>query len=71
MQHARDLRVVIQLIVFDPHHVEHVRPGTDTPESVYGEFYNSQAFVPEDIRLQNSPAEPDCSLPRAIVALMF
>ena len=57
--------------VFDPHHVEHVRPGTDTPESVYGEFYNSQAFMREDIRLQNSPAEPDCSLPRAIVALMF
>ena len=57
--------------VFDPHHVEHIRPGSDAPETVYGKFYNSQAFVREDLRLQSSPPEPGCDLPRAIVALMF
>ena len=57
--------------VFDPYLVERIVPGSDTPESVYGEFYNSQAFVREDLRLHNSPPEPGCVLPRAIVALMF
>ncbi|KAI0634460.1 hypothetical protein C8Q77DRAFT_1217600 [Trametes polyzona] len=40
-------------------------------EKIYGELYNSKLFVQEDIRLQNSPAEPGCDLPRAIAGLMF
>ncbi|KAI1789115.1 hypothetical protein LXA43DRAFT_923997 [Ganoderma leucocontextum] len=57
--------------VLDPHLVEHVDPLTGKAEQVFGELYNSQAFVDEDLRLQNSPPEPDCTLERAIVALMF
>ncbi|KAI0039303.1 hypothetical protein FA95DRAFT_1451096, partial [Auriscalpium vulgare] len=58
--------------VFEPHLLEYVEPGTDGPaHGVYGELYNSSAFVNEDLRLQNSPKEPDCDLPRAIAALMF
>lgn len=40
-------------------------------EGVHGELYHSPEFVEEDLRLQNSPAEPGCNLPRAIAALMF
>ncbi|TBU38655.1 hypothetical protein BD309DRAFT_1083909 [Dichomitus squalens] len=57
--------------VFDPYYVERKVPGTETTERVYGEVYNSEVFVQEDIRLQNSPPEPGCDLPRVIVPLMF
>lgn len=57
--------------IYDPHYVEHRLPGSDRPERVYGELYNSESFVQEDIRLQNSPREPGCDLPRVIAALMF
>ncbi len=57
--------------VFDPYYVECRIPGTDRVERVHGEAYTSQAFVQEDIRLQNSPPEPGCELPRVIVGLMF
>ncbi|KAJ8494675.1 hypothetical protein ONZ51_g2145 [Trametes cubensis] len=57
--------------VFDPHYVEHQELGGNGTERVHGELYNSEAFVQEDIRLQNSPREPGCDLPRAIAALMF
>ncbi|CDO74305.1 hypothetical protein BN946_scf184839.g11 [Trametes cinnabarina] len=60
--------------VYDPHFVEHRRRtagSAEHVERVHGELYTSDAFVQEDLRLQNSPREPDCNLPRAIAALMF
>ncbi|KAI0668987.1 hypothetical protein C8Q78DRAFT_933009, partial [Trametes maxima] len=57
--------------VYDPYLVEHQTPGSPSPEGVYGELYNSPAWVQEDLRLQNSVPEPGCNLPRAIAALMF
>lgn len=57
--------------VFDPYIVEHQSPRTGTTEKVHGEFYNSGAFVQEDIRLQNSPREPGCDLPRVVLAIML
>ena len=57
--------------VLDPHLVEHVDPLTGKAERVFGELYNSQAFIDEDLRLQTSPPEPDCTLERVIVGLMF
>jgi hypothetical protein len=38
---------------------------------VYGELYTSPAFIDAHRELQNAPAEPDCDLPRVVVALMF
>jgi hypothetical protein len=38
---------------------------------VHGELYTSAAFLSEHERLLQSPAEPGCDAPRAIVALMF
>lgn len=58
--------------VFDPHLMYASRPGSEEPpEAVYSEVYHSQAFVDEDVRLQNAPSEPGCDLPRAIVAMMW
>lgn len=39
-------------------------------ERIYGELYSSRAFLEEDARLQASPREPDCNLPRAVIARM-
>lgn len=38
---------------------------------VHGELYTSASFLSEHEALLNSPAEPGCDAPRAIVALMF
>ncbi|CDO68243.1 hypothetical protein BN946_scf184842.g6 [Trametes cinnabarina] len=57
--------------VYDPYLVERQLPDTTETERVYGELYNSPSFVQEDIRLQNSPREPGCDLPRAIAAIML
>ncbi|KAI0038329.1 hypothetical protein FA95DRAFT_1232934 [Auriscalpium vulgare] len=58
--------------VYEPYLLEYVPPGGNAaPQGVHGELYNSPAFVDEDLRLQNSPREPGCDLPRAIAGLMF
>lgn len=57
--------------VFDPYLMEHKIPGSDRVEGVYGEAYNSSAFIHEDLKLQNSPPEPGCELPRVIIAMMI
>jgi hypothetical protein len=58
--------------VFDPYLMYHSRPNsTDGPEPVYSELFSSKAVVDEDIRLQNSPREPGCDLPRALVMMMY
>ncbi|KIJ10083.1 hypothetical protein PAXINDRAFT_86590, partial [Paxillus involutus ATCC 200175] len=38
---------------------------------VYGELFTSSAFLEVHRKLQESPAEPECDLPRRIIALMF
>ncbi|KAI0719739.1 hypothetical protein C8T65DRAFT_736307 [Cerioporus squamosus] len=51
--------------VMDPYIVEHIIPNLGRLEETYGEVYNSAAFVKEDLRLQNSPPEPNCTLPHS------
>lgn len=41
------------------------------PKRVYGELYTSPEFVKAHEKLQASPPEPSCSLPRYVAALMF
>ncbi|KAI0666517.1 hypothetical protein C8Q78DRAFT_984030 [Trametes maxima] len=48
----------------------HPSGASPPPEEVYGELYSSKAFRDADAELQQSPREPGCNLPRAIVALM-
>ncbi|RDX47354.1 hypothetical protein OH76DRAFT_1526067 [Lentinus brumalis] len=57
--------------VLEPYIVEHVVPNMGRLEETYGEVYNSAAFVKEDLRIQNSPPEPNCTLPRSVLALML
>ncbi|KAI0708940.1 hypothetical protein C8T65DRAFT_740004 [Cerioporus squamosus] len=57
--------------VMDPYLVEHIVPNLARIEETYGEVFNSRAFVKEDLRLQNSPPEPGCNLPRSVLAIML
>ena len=52
---------------------EHLwQPTTDHEEvRMQGELYTSPAFIDAHNSLQESPMEPDCDLPRVVVALMF
>ena len=56
---------------FEPY-VLHWQPGDHLESTrVHGELYTSPAFIEAHHALQTSPPEPDCDLPRIIVALMF
>ena len=57
--------------VMDPYLVKHVVPNTAHVEHMYGKVYNSEAFVKEDLWLQNSPPEPGCDLPCSVLAIML
>ncbi len=46
------------------------REGLPPLQQVYGEAYTSKAFRDADEELQQSPHEPGCNLPRAVIALM-
>ncbi|KIJ09973.1 hypothetical protein PAXINDRAFT_16976 [Paxillus involutus ATCC 200175] len=56
----RSLMSIIREKVLDPTH-----------HRVYGELFTSLAFLEVHRKLQESPAEPECDLPRRITALMF
>ncbi len=43
----------------------------NTRERVYGDLFSSNTFLDEDRKLQNSPPEPGCDLPRTIAAMML
>ncbi|KDQ61191.1 hypothetical protein JAAARDRAFT_55886 [Jaapia argillacea MUCL 33604] len=45
-------------------------PG-EPEETVHGELYQSQAFLDAHAKVQDLPAKPGCSLPRAVIALMI
>jgi Plavaka transposase len=48
------------------------QPGeVPRPVRVQGELYTSPAFIDAHRELRDSPAEPGCSLPRVVAALMF
>ncbi|TFK18413.1 hypothetical protein FA15DRAFT_603337 [Coprinopsis marcescibilis] len=41
------------------------------PSNVYADLYNSDAFVKAHQEIQDPANNPDCSLPRAVIGLMF
>jgi Plavaka transposase len=48
------------------------QPSGDRAEiRLHGELYTSPAFIDAHNALQDSPPEPNCELPRIVVALMF
>lgn len=56
---------------FEPYHLRWKRSSVDDDIRVYGELFYSQAFVTAHRELQDAVPDPDCNLPRRIVALMF
>lgn len=76
--HHRKLVDVIRERISSPEYFSHFHttpfrsfwsPGGTTRERVHGELYCSDAFLAEHEAVQKMPL--DCSLPRAIAALMF
>ena len=77
----RSIVKVVRERITDPQHAEHFHyepywlmwQPTDRHAEVrlHRELYTSEAFFEAHLELQNSPAEPNCNLPRVIVALMF
>jgi Plavaka transposase len=77
----RPLVKVITERLTDPRHAEHFhyepyrliwQPTDQQPDvRLHGELYTSEAFFKAHQELQTSPGEPNCSLPRVVVALMF
>jgi hypothetical protein len=59
------------LFHYEPYKLQWQPATTSTPIGVYGELYTSPAFIEAYEELQNSPAEPNCNLPRHIIGLMF
>jgi hypothetical protein len=77
----RSLVEVISERIKDPHTAAHFHmepyellwKPTDQHKEVklHGKIYTSEAFLQAHRTLQESPGEPNCDLPRVIVALMF
>jgi hypothetical protein len=56
---------------YDPYELVWQPKDGEEGVRVYGELYTSPAFIDAHKALQESPREPDCDLPRVVVALMF
>lgn len=55
---------------YDPFKLYYSPPG-EAPQHLHGEFYCSDAMLKAHAEVQNLPAEPGCTLPRSVAALMF
>ncbi|TFK16819.1 hypothetical protein FA15DRAFT_606329 [Coprinopsis marcescibilis] len=77
----RDILQIIEEVVADPRRGPsfHFKPyevlwqpnGCSEPVRVYGELYNSDAFLGAHQELLDSPGEPECTLERVIAGLML
>jgi hypothetical protein len=56
---------------FEPYELFWQPNDTAEPMRVHGELYTSDAFIEAHCKLQNSPPEPGCDLPRVVLGLMF
>jgi hypothetical protein len=56
---------------FEPYELYWQPQETTEPMRVHGELYSSEAFIDAHQKLQDSPREPGCDLPRVVVGLMF
>jgi len=56
---------------FEPYELFWQPNGATEPVRVHGELYTSEAFIDAHNKLQDSPPEPGCDLPRVVVGLMF
>ncbi|KIM56162.1 hypothetical protein SCLCIDRAFT_29860 [Scleroderma citrinum Foug A] len=59
------------LFHYEPYKLRWHPPHRNDDVKVYGELFNSAAFLEAHQQLQDSPPEPGCDLPCIVVALMF
>ena len=56
---------------FEPYELFWQPNGATEPVRVHGELYTSEAFIEAHNKLQESPPELECDLPRVVLSLMF
>lgn len=56
---------------FEPYKLFWQPNNAPEPVRVHGELYTSEAFIEAHGKLQDSPPEPGCDLPRVVLGLMF
>jgi len=56
---------------FEPYKLFWQPDDATEPVWVHGELYRSEAFIDANNKLQDSPPEPECGLPRVVLGLMF
>lgn len=59
------------LFHYNPYELRWQPPHKNHENRLYGDLFTSDAFLRADRQLQDSPPEPNCDLPRVVVALMF
>lgn len=60
-----------ELFHYEPYQLRWSAPHLQHEVNIQGELYTSPAFMDAHRELQQSPGEPECNLPCAVVALMF
>jgi hypothetical protein len=60
-----------ELFHYEPYELRWSAPHLQHEVNIQGELYTSPAFMDAHRKLQESPGEPGCELPRVVVALMF
>jgi hypothetical protein len=61
----------VRFFHYEPYELFWRRPGARNSVRVHGELFTSPAFLDAHRSLQELPGEPDCNLPRVVVALML
>jgi hypothetical protein len=56
---------------FEPYELFWQPDESTAPVRVHGELFTSEAFIETHRKLQDSPGEPGCDLPRVVLGLMF
>jgi hypothetical protein len=56
---------------FEPYELFWQSHDAAKPVRVCGELYTSEAFLKAHRKLQDSPSDPGCDLPRVVLGLMF
>ncbi|KIK31581.1 hypothetical protein CY34DRAFT_19778 [Suillus luteus UH-Slu-Lm8-n1] len=60
-----------ELFHYEPYQLQWSAPHLQHEVNIQGELYTSPAFMDAHRELQQSPGEPECNLPCAVIALMF
>lgn len=60
-----------KLFHYEPYQLRWTPPHLDAEVSIYGDLYTSPTFHEAHSKLQESPREPGCDLPRVVAGLMF